>query len=205
MNTGDGIKMAQAVGAELWHMSNVSGYKWAYQNPNLSTCASLGLGFTPAGIYAGVTGKRFQDETAENRHGRIDIGGAWISTPMPLPTYYIVDSTALAEGPMLPCFSADNSVELADGQIIQGETVQELAEKIRALGEAPAFNLNGELENALEKYNRHCHANDGAGEEDELVPPVHPPRRGGPLLCRKDSAPPSTTPRAARAATRSPR
>ncbi len=166
MNTGNGIKMAQAVGAELWHMSNVSGWMWAYKNPNLTTCTTLSLGFSPAGIYVGPSGKRFQNETAENRHGRIDIGGSWISTPCPLPAYYITDSAHIGE-PLIPGFSADNTSEIEAGIVIVGETIEELSENIRTIGEAPSFNINGELDSALAKYNAHCHANNNEGEEDD--------------------------------------
>ncbi|MBR2834773.1 MAG: FAD-binding protein [Coriobacteriales bacterium] len=186
MNTGDGIKMAQSVGADLWHMSNVSGYQWAYQNPRLSTCTSLGMDsfFEMKGIFAGIKGKRFQNEFAKGRHGRIDIGGAWISTPMPVPVYYIAEAAAI-DGPMIPGFSEDNSSELADGQIIQGATIEELSAAIREIGDAPEFNLNGELDIALEKYNRHCHANDGAGEEDDWGRMCTMPIENGPFYAVK--------------------
>ena len=185
MNTGDGIKMAMGAGADLWHMSNVSGFMWAYQSPYLTTCQSLAFGFTFNGIFAGPSGKRFQDETSLNRHGRIDVGGRWISTPMPLPTYYIVDSTQFAAGPIMVKFSQDNADELADGQIISGETIEELSANIRALGEAPDFNANGELDKALEKYNAHCHANDGAGEEDDYGRMCTVPVEAGPFYAVK--------------------
>ena len=74
-NTGDGIRMAQKAGAQLWHMSNVSGWLWAYQRPGLSTCKTLR---GANGIYAGCNGARFMDESTSNRHGRINIGGRWI-------------------------------------------------------------------------------------------------------------------------------
>ena len=184
MNTGDGIKMALGAGADLWHMSNVSGFMWAYQSPYLSTCSSLAFGFTFNGIFAGPSGKRFQDETAANRHGRIDIGGRWISTPMPLPTYYIVDSAQIG-APMMPNFSEGNADELADGQVIQGDTIEALSQAIRDLGEAPDFNANGELDKALEKYNKHCHANDGAGEEDDYGRMCTVPVETGPFYAVK--------------------
>ena len=72
--------MAQQVGAQLWHMSNVSGYMWTYQNPNLTTTKFGGASATN-GIYAGLDGSRFQNEQAETRHGRIKIGGRWIIDP----------------------------------------------------------------------------------------------------------------------------
>ena len=183
-NTGDGILMAQQVGAQLWHMSNVSGYMWTYQNPNLTTTKFGGASATN-GIYAGLDGSRFQNEQAETRHGRIKIGGRWIITPMPLPAYLIIDSTHIADGPMTNGFSADNSEEIASGLIISGETIEELSQAIRDQGEAPDFNLNGELDKALEKYNAHCHANDGAGEEDDFGRMCTVPVETGPFYALK--------------------
>lgn len=185
MNTGDGIRMAQEVGAQLWHMSNVSGFMWGYQSPYLTTCKSLAFGFKPLGVYVGPSGARFQNETAYNRHGRIDIGGRWIMTPLPLPCYYLVDADAFVQGPLMSIFSQDNSAELADGQIISGETLEELSANIRAADDAPDFNANGELDAALAKYNAHCHANDGQGEEDDWGRMCDVPVETGPFYAVK--------------------
>ncbi len=183
-NTGDGIHMAQQVGAQLWHMSNVSGYMWTYQNPSLTTTKFGGASATN-GIYAGLDGSRFQNELAETRHGRIKIGGRWIITPMPLPAYLIIDSTHIADGPMTNGFSDDNSEEIESGLIISGETIEELSQAIRDQGEAPDFNANGELDKALEKYNAHCHANNDEGEEDDFGRMCTVPVETGPFYALK--------------------
>lgn len=49
-------------------------------------------------MIVGLGGTRFMNEAASNRHGRIDIGGRWISTPMPLPSYVVHDADQLAAG-----------------------------------------------------------------------------------------------------------
>ncbi len=183
-NTGDGILMAQQVGAQLWHMSNVSGYMWTYQNPNLTTTKFGGASATN-GIYAGLDGSRFQNETAETRHGRIKIGGRWIITPMPLPAYLIMDSVHIADGPMTNGFSDDNAAEIESGLIISGETIEELSQAIRDQGDAPDFNANGELDKALAKYNAHCHANNDEGEEDDFGRMCTVPVETGPFYALK--------------------
>ena len=180
-NTGDGIRMAQKAGAQLWHMSNVSGWLWAYQRPGLSTCKTLR---GANGIYAGCNGARFMDESTSNRHGRINIGGRWISTPMPLPTYYIVDSGQI-ENKMCSIFSEGNADEIASGEIISADTIAELSEAIRAIGDAPDFNANGELDEALERYNAHCHANGGEGEKDDFGRMCTVPVEEGPFYAIK--------------------
>ena len=181
-NTGDGVIMAQKAGAQLWHMSNVSGWMWAFQNPALSTCSQVDT--LTNGIIAGCNGARFQNEASRNRHGRINIGGRWISTPMPLPAYYIVDSAQIGTQ-FLSSFSEGNADEIESGLVISGQTVEELSQKIRDLGEAPDFNANGELDAALERYNAHCHANDGAGELDDFGRECTVPVETGPFYALK--------------------
>ena len=181
-NTGDGVIMAQKAGAQLWHMSNVSGWMWAFQNPALSTCSQVRT--LTNGIIAGCNGARFQNEASRNRHGRINIGGRWISTPMPLPAYYIVDSAQIGTQ-FLSSFSEGNADEIESGLVISGQTVEELSQKIRDLGEAPDFNANGELDAALERYNAHCHANDGAGELDDFGRECTVPVETGPFFALK--------------------
>ena len=181
-NTGDGVIMAQKAGAQLWHMSNVSGWMWAFQNPALSTCSQVRT--LTNGIIAGCNGARFQNEASRNRHGRINIGGRWISTPMPLPAYYIVDSAQIGTQ-FLSSFSEGNADEIESGLVISGQTVEELSQKIRDLGEAPDFNANGELDAALERYNAHCHANDGAGELDDFGRECTVPVETGPFYALK--------------------
>ena len=181
-NTGDGVIMAQKAGAQLWHMSNVSGWMWAFQNPALSTCSQVRT--LTNGIIAGCNGARFQDESSRNRHGRINIGGRWISTPMPLPTYYIVDSAQIGTK-FISSFSEGNAEEIESGLVISGDTIEELSEKIREIGEAPDFNAGGELDAALERYNAHCHANDGAGEVDDFGRTCTIPVETGPFYAIK--------------------
>ena len=164
LNTGDGIHMAQEVDAALWHMSNVSGFGWAYKNPALTTCVTAS---GKNGVLAGKSGARFVNESAPSRHGRINIGGSWIMMPLPTPCHYIVDANQIGKK-MVSVFSEGNADEIENGQVLVGETIEELAQKIRDAGKAPAFNANGELTEALERYNAHCHANGGEGEKDDF-------------------------------------
>ncbi len=181
-NTGDGIKMAQKAGAQLWHMSNVAGWLWAYQNPELSTCKTASPHRN--GILAGCNGARFHNESLTNRHGRINIDGRWISTPMPLPSYCIVDSDQI-DKKLVSTFSEGNVEEIASGLVITGDTIEELAANIRAIGDAPDFNANGELTNSLSLYNAHCHANNGEGEVDDFGRMCTVPVENGPFYAIK--------------------
>ena len=160
-NEGDGIKMCQGVGAQMWHMSNLSGLGFGYHAEGAATAVSVSGG--KRGIYVGPVGGRFMNEASQSRHGRVSFGGAWNMTPMPMPAYLIVDADHIAD-PLATGFSEGNADEIASGAILSGETIEELAEAIRATGKAPNFNANGELDDALAKYNAHVEA----GETDDF-------------------------------------
>lgn len=160
-NEGDGIVMAEKVGAQLWHMSNLSGLGFGYRPEGSPTAVSVRA--AKMGIYVGPAGGRFMNETTRSRHGRVSFGGAWNMTPMPMPAYLIVDADHIAD-PLAAGFSDGNADEIASGAIISGETIEELSENIRAAGKAPQFNANGELDDALAKYNAHVEA----GEVDDF-------------------------------------
>ena len=150
LNTGDGVVMGLKAGADLWHMSNISGLGFGYHAEGQTGSSSLSSGI--ASIKVGPAGGRFMNEDAKSRHGRVSFGGAWNMTPMAMPAYLITDSTQIAT-PLVKGFSDGNVDEIASGAILQGDTVDALAEAIRAQGKAPNFNANGELAATLEAYN----------------------------------------------------
>ena len=150
LNTGDGIKMAMKVGADLWHMSNLSGLGFGYHAEGKVGASSPSRGV--ASIKVGPAGGRFMNEDAKSRHGRVSFGGAWNMTPMAMPAYLITDASQIAT-PLVSGFSEGNVEEIESGIILQGETIDELAAAIRAQGKAPNFNANGELEATLTAYN----------------------------------------------------
>ena len=163
-NDGDGVKMATAVGADLWHMSNSAGFSWTYKDPNLSTVGLAGPSAT-MGVIVGLGGTRFMNEAASNRHGRIDIGGRWISTPMPLPSYIVHDADQLAAGKkLMSTFSDGYEKEIAAGEILTGNTLEELAEAIRQSNggkDAPDFSTE-KFVAAVEAYNKRYDAGEDA-------------------------------------------
>lgn len=144
-NTGDGIKMAQEVKAKLWHMSNCAGWLWGFMPPDAKRCKTV----TPQkGIMVGPNARRFMNEAQTNRHGRINFGGRWVNMPVPLPTWYIVDSTQVAANKLVSSFSAGNAEEIAKGWIIKADTVEELAK---------ACELDAKtLQETLDEWNASC-------------------------------------------------
>ena len=150
LNTGDGVVMGLKAGADLWHMSNISGLGFGYHAEGKVGASTLASGV--ASIKVGPAGGRFMNEDAKARHGRVSFGGAWNMTPMAMPAYLITDSTQIGT-PLVAGFSEGNADEIASGVILQGDTVEALSEAIRAQGKAPHFNENGELEATLTAYN----------------------------------------------------
>jgi succinate dehydrogenase/fumarate reductase flavoprotein subunit len=163
-NTGDGIKMAMRVGADLWHMSTLSGpdvnfkaadlpiaFGYGIQNPDKSTFFS---GVTSRSvIMVGSDGTRFVNESVFPRHGHINNHGTWISMPIPTPAYMIFDETARLAGPLYPSWSKDSSDEIAKGWIVKADTIAKLAAMIKvpaAALEAQVATYNTSCENKLD-------------------------------------------------------
>src|ERR1700712_5573052 len=154
-NEGDGITMAMAVGADLWHMNNYAGPSMALKVPEVRTTFSMqALHYskeTPGGmIVVGPNAKRFTDEKYRTRHGKIPANGSWFPLPTPCPMYLIFDHTLFSSGPLYDKhpsngwtqiieqydWSEDNSVELAKGWI---KTADSLADLASTLGLDPAI------------------------------------------------------------------
>lgn len=144
-NTGDGIKMAMEVGADLWHLSNSAGYLWGYRHPGSATCV-VGID-TKLGVLVGCDGSRFMREDYTQRHGRIQIGGRWMSMPCPLPAYLVVDSDQIANK-LVKSFSEANADEIKKGYVLKADSLEELAKKMG--GDVKAEILTA----SIDAYNR---------------------------------------------------
>ncbi len=158
-NTGDGIKMAMEVGANLWHMSNIAGPDLNVLNPETNTAfayaiqgekaADLCSGFGRQNvIFVGADGTRFTDESILPNHGHIDFHGMWKQMPLSLPAYAIFDESARLSQPVYPTWSEGNVEEIEKGLIVKADTIKELAEKI---------GLNPDnLQKQIREYNGYC-------------------------------------------------
>ena len=105
-NTGDGIKMCQQVGAELWHMNafeglfGLGGITWP-QEPGTGSCEWLSVLTqdalnTGAAILVGTDGHRFLNESEVVRHGHLYENGVWENPAFSEHTWYIFDETQKA-------------------------------------------------------------------------------------------------------------
>ncbi len=148
-NEGDAIPMAQAVGADLWHMNNFAGPSMALKVPEHEATMSMqALHFSkefPGGmIVVGPDGKRFTDEKFKTRHGKVPVAGTWRPLTVPTPMFMVFDQAMMEAGPLYNKtpnrgwtaimdrydWSDDNSAELARGWIRRGETIADLATTI---------------------------------------------------------------------------
>ena len=148
-NEGDGITMALAVGADLWHMNNYAGPSMALKVPEYPTTFSLqALHYSKeiagGAIVVGPDAKRFCDEKYKTRHGKVPAHGSWKALTTPCPMFLIFDHVHMSAGPIYDShpshgwtqivvqysWSGDNSVELEKGWIKRGKTVADLASNI---------------------------------------------------------------------------
>lgn len=134
-NTGDGITMALGVGANLWHMSALSGPFLEFINPESGSgyrqlMGSTGSVCNSSAIIVGADGTRFIDETLQPKHGHVPFHGMYIDMPISFPLFLIFDQKQIETAPMYKIWSEDSSEELEKGWITKGETLEELAEKI---------------------------------------------------------------------------
>lgn len=187
-NEGDGIRMAQLVGADLWHMNNYAGPSMALKVPEYKAPFSmtpLHHAHEPPGgmIVVGPDANRFTDEKFHTKHGKIRRNGQWCPMPVPCPMFMVFDHALFASGPLYDMkpvsgwgrimeryeWSADNSAELRRGWIKRAETVAGLAASI---------GLNaGALEESVRRWNRICEsgADPDFGRRKMLVPISRPP------------------------------
>ena len=141
-NTGDGIKMAQAVGAKLWHMTAYS-CPLGTIVPGKKAIASCNM--PASGFWVDQNGKRFVNEKSIDTHTclyAVDLFDPIKHSYPRIPAYLIFDEKALKAGPVAGgitgwlgyregyIWSKDNSVELKAGLIKSGRTPEELAKVI---------------------------------------------------------------------------
>ena len=195
-NTGDGIRMAQKVGAQLWHMNNTLGGFGCMQVKEYAPVL-INLGMPADGyVFLDKFGQRFMNEKRDNRHGfghkeyQLFFDGV-IGDFTRNPWWTVFDeatrlkgTVAANQGTKFTWFTAnsgykwskDNSDEIAKGWILKGDTIADLAAKIKVDPK--------DLQASIDKYNKSCAAKvdaDFARPGRQSAPP-----RKGPVLCDPD-------------------
>jgi len=197
-NTGDGIRMAQEIGADLWHMNCVSarlcakfpdfpmgvfidfsGGGWSQRSMEMEKAKA------PAGfIIVDKYGRRYMTEELKPHTASYECG--WFDSykleyPR-VPSYHIFDRRRMEYGPLaqlssgptgphrLYRWSQDNLAELRKEWIVKGDTIAELADNLNM----PPENLA----NTIDTWNKCCQAgSDPAFDRNplELVSLDEPP------------------------------
>ena len=115
-NTGDGILMAQAAGANLWHMDVAAAPSgWAIKTPQYKANIPINNPSKGGYIYVGADSKRFSNETQSPGYntapspgttvalvaGKFIQNGAYRSGYFPQPIHVIFDSVGFGSGSAL--------------------------------------------------------------------------------------------------------
>ncbi len=175
-NTGDGIRMLQRAGAELWHMKNQtqSGGLWpAIKVEEYQTAFMRNLRME-SGSWFDIArdGGRYYNETERYAltHYKERVSGTWLDTPLAdvLPVHMIFDEKTRKTDCLVTqwmtwntcvegyVWSEDNSAELKKGWIVQADTLDELASRIGRPADG--------LKSAVSDFNAAC----GAGNPDRF-------------------------------------
>ena len=169
-NVGDGVKMAQKIGADLWHMNSYAAASTCVRaiSPESTICNIP----YPTGVdylYVNGEGERFMYEETRSiqRHGKQKDRGIWPLLTVPSPSYMIMGGKSgsidilgmitYMAWPVIMKRGCTTNQELIDaGIMFKADTIEELAEKI---GYPPET-----LAATLKKYNDAIEA----GEPDEF-------------------------------------
>lgn len=144
-NTGDGIAMAQRIGAQMWHMNALSGPWIEAKVPDVDRCywsCNSQWRFTKDGksIFVSSDAKRFMPESGWNKHGHVSVGTSWLNKQLPEKMWAIMDSAGYEDA---------RGYRMAPENIyVQADTIEGLAEKLELDPQA--------LKETVDSYNLYC-------------------------------------------------
>lgn len=138
-NAGDSVRLAAHAGASLWHMSAFFGWL-AFVHPDFAAAFTINV-HAPSFVLIDDEGRRFADELGWEVHDQMRSWTTYMPRHDNRPRargFVVFDEAARLAGPLHGLvgtpndyrWSADNSVELAAGWIMKGETPRALAEAI---------------------------------------------------------------------------
>ncbi len=151
--TGDGIIMAEAIGANLVQMENIQ--LLPLGDPETGSLSGNIEHSVESRIFINLNGERFVNEGG--RRDEMTLG----LFAQPESTMYIVmDSDCYPTGEEINNFNETINSLVAAGRALKADTLEELAEKMGV----PADKLVA----SVEEYNRHCIGGDLEGQPDEF-------------------------------------
>ncbi|MSP40265.1 MAG: FAD-binding protein [Deltaproteobacteria bacterium] len=185
-NTGDGILMAQKVGAALWHMWHFHG-SYGFKYPEFPFAIRHEWGGPRQDdrkmIWIAVDryGKRFMNEyppaAHDTGHRALGYYDADIQDFPRIPCFLIFDDEARKLGPLARVivnderfhysWSEDNLAEVEKGWILKGDNLEEIASNIKVNAQV--------LKSTVEHWNSQC----ARGEDEDLG---RPPKTMMPIL-----------------------
>lgn len=151
--TGDGIAMAEEVGAELVQMGNIQ--LLPLGDPQTGSLSGNIEHAVESRIFVNKEGNRFVNEG-----GRRDEMTLALFEQPDTTMYIVMDSDGYPTGDEVNNFNETINDLVAAGRAYKADTLEELAEQIGV----PAENLVA----TVEEYNRHCLGGDLEGQADEF-------------------------------------
>jgi succinate dehydrogenase/fumarate reductase flavoprotein subunit len=189
-NTGDGIKMVSEIGAPLWHTFSLEwaghSIKAASEQAGVSVPASLSGSY----IFTNKYGKRFMNELKSMVHTKESLELTYFNhdrVEYPNQPFYAIFDESVRSRQRLGLqsgmtwnavhgmyqWSEGSSAEIEKGWVSKGETIKELAAKMK-------IDPDG-LQETIAKYNQYCSAKkdpDFNRRDNSLSPLTSPPYYG---------------------------
>jgi succinate dehydrogenase/fumarate reductase flavoprotein subunit len=184
MNTGDGVRMAQAVGADLWHMNSMIGRAIAHVELD-GRGYNYYVSVRPGGyLFTDRYGERFANEflQATSRHDfyyeLINYDTERAEYPR-IPCYWFFDQRRFSSGPIPGGtgaagphryeWSADGEAEIGHGWVIRGDDIEDVARRA-------GVSDPGGAARTVAAYNEACRTgNDAFGRPGESLVPLDSP------------------------------
>lgn len=181
--TGDGVRMAQKAGADLWHMDNMM-TAHGFRAPGFESGFYVSFVYAQGFVFVGADGRRLVDETPRTGHGHAHLHGGYELFP-DRPMHVVFDERTRLAGPVSPPpellpvgwnllvegyrWSRDNSAEIGRGWIRRAETPAALAVQLGVDG--------GALEETVRRWNAACAAgvDDQFGRHPKTLTPLDAP------------------------------
>lgn len=202
-NTGDGIRMAMKVGAALARVGSVAG-RVICAVPERRHGLRIGMNTSGVGkpneIVVDNYGQRYASERRITKDPSryifykeaLKFDTVTLSYPR-IPSWMVFDSVMMRRGPVVSVAAAayngidwgeDNMNALRNGWILKGETLEQLAERIREHSDNKNKMDAAALKSAVDTWNRHCEARhdpDFEREVNTMGPVSEPPFYAIPL------------------------
>lgn len=180
-NEGDGIKMAQEIGADLWHMSNIVTTNGEFYDWDTQTASFVFMIYAAScGMVVGEDGTRMNEDDiifgrGGQHHGKLWNHGMFMNAWLPDNMYYVFDQAILDKGQIHSSWSVDGSEELEKGWMCKFDTLEEVAAWFGLTEEATATMLE-----QVALYNTYCETGEDLmyGRTEDLEPIATPPFYG---------------------------